>query len=574
MKQQLRAIQFQIETILTKQCDGHASLPDLIAEYPEDTAHGDIAFPVFSYARILKQSPKDIATTVVSKLDTERLGITKLAVVGGYINVFLQRRSVVTQVLDEITAEKDVYGRNSVHKGKTVAIEFSSPNTNKPLHLGHLRNNAIGEAVSRLLRASGAQVHQLCLFNDRGVHICKSMVAYQESAAGSTPQSEAKRGDSFVGDLYVKFTELAEIDPSYEEKAQAMLKAWEAGDEAVRSLWKSMRSWVTDGILATYKRCDIQFDAFEYESEIYERGREIVLDGLAQNIFYEDSDHSICVDLSQWGLDTKILLRSDRTTLYVTQDIATAVQRAENYHCDRMIYVVANEQEYHFSVLFKILELLGYVWARSCRHLSYGMVQLPDGRMKSREGSVVDADDLIDALQQAALDSMQEKRTQANDIEKIAESIALGALHYYLLWPHPSTEILFDTKKSLAFTGNTGPYIQYTCTRINSLERKARTMGITAKLNSDALTKDIEWELVKALARCPDVVGQAAVQENPSILAHYAYDLAKLFTMYYHEIPILSDDPRAAARLLIARCVGQTLRNCLYLLVIPSVEEM
>ncbi len=563
-----------IETTLAKRCGEQASLPSIAPEFPDDASHGDLAFPVFSFARILKQSPREIAQGVVDALDAAALGITKMVVVGGYINVFLEQQPVVEQVLRMIDQQQDAYGNNTQCAGQNIVVEFSSPNTNKPLHLGHLRNNAIGESVSRILRASGAAVTQLCLFNDRGVHICKSMVAYGFLEAGSSPASQNTRGDQFVGDLYVQFAQRAKEDPSLEERAQELLRRWESEDPEVRSLWKTMRTWVVEGILSTYKRCGIHFDAFEYESEIYMRGRAIVLEGLERGIFYREADGSICVNLESWGLDTKILLRSDGTALYITQDLGAAIRRVETYDCDHMVYVVANEQEYHFSVLFKILELLGHAWAGSCRHLSYGMVHIPEGRMKSREGTVVDAEDLIDNLRELVRASMEEKHTGQDKPANIAESVALGALHYYLLWPNPSTEIAFDTKKSLSFSGNTGPYIQYTCTRIHSIERRAKKMQIDAVFDPALLQQDGEWQLVKVLARFAPVVGQAAVQENPSLIAHYAYDLAKLFTMYYHETPILGEDMYAPTRLFFARCIGRVLGNCLRLLVIPSVEEM
>ncbi len=549
------------------------SVPAIPYEYPEDPSRGDIAFPVFSYARILKQSPQIIANRVVDELDREGLNIKKIDVIGGYINVYFDRVPILTAILSRIAEEKASYGKNNSRAGEKIVIEFSSPNTNKPLHLGHLRNNAIGESVSRILQLSGANIQKVCLFNDRGTHVCKSMVAHQDVGAGSTPESTGKRGDVYVGDLYVRFNERAKSDKSYEQRAQAMLKRWEEGDAEIRSLWKTMRDWVVAGLMATYERCGIRFHSFEYESDIYERGRDIVKEGLQRGLFFADEDGSICVDLSEQGLDTKILLRSDGTTLYVTQDLGTAIHRVDTYNCSSMIYVVANEQEYHFKVLFAVLGMLGQDWSKHCRHLSYGMVNLPEGKMKSREGTVVDADALINKLRTAVVEATQEKggNTERNSSP---EEIAIGALHYYLLWPNPETEILFDTEKSISFSGNTGPYIQYTMTRIFSLLRKAEAQSIEISENILGLTEDLEWRLSKLIGRFPQIVQQAARKENPSIVAHFMYEIAKTFTIYYHEVPILSDTSHAGERLYITKMVGQTLQNCQELLVIPIVKEM
>jgi len=418
------------------------------------------------------------------------------------------------------------------------------------------------------------------LINDRGIHICKSMLAYKELGQGRTPEDEKLKSDHFVGKYYVLYNELAKRDPEAEDRARAMLVKWEQGDPEVRLLWEKMNQWAIEGIKRTYERTGIHFDQFNFESEVYLKGKEEVLKGLEKGIFYREADGSIWVNLEDIGLDRKVLLRSDGTSLYVTQDIGTAISRYKDWPFDTMIYVVASEQNYHFKVLFTILERLGYEWAKNLYHLSYGMVNLPEGKMKSREGTVVDADDLLDELTEMAKEEIRtkEREDEVGNIDVTAEKIALGALHYYLLQPSPAKDIVFNPRESLSFTGNTGPYIQYTGARICSMLRKLNGVPQVKERSGkpDYLNTKEEWELVKLLSDFPVVVELSASSYNPSLLANYLYEVSKTFSRYYHEHPILyAEDPDvAASRVQLSRCVLQVLKNGMDLLNIPFLEVM
>jgi arginyl-tRNA synthetase len=456
-------------------------------------------------------------------------------------------------------------------------LEFSSPNTNKPLHLGHLRNDALGESVARILRASGAQVQSVDLINDRGIHICKSMLAYQKAGGGKTPESEGVKSDHFVGGYYVLYNDMAKQNPAVEEEARAMLLKWEEGDAEVRELWQKMNAWAIEGIKATYKRTGISFDKFYFESKVYEKGREEILGALARGIFYKDADGAVWVDLADIGLDKKVLLRSDGTTLYLTQDIGTAISRHADWPFDRLVYVVASEQNYHFAVLFHVLGLLGYEWAKNLFHLSYGMVNLPEGKMKSREGTVVDADDLLTELTGMAAEEIRSKdrESEVGDVAGISEKIALGAVHYYLLQATPAKDMIFNPRESLSFTGNTGPYLQYMGARICSMLRKAAEKPEAAP-DPALLCAEEEWQLVKLAGEFPETVQQAAESYNPSLIAAFLYETAKAFSRYYHDYPILlADDPAlAASRLALSRGVLAVLRGGMNMLNIPFLELM
>ena len=478
-------------------------------------------------------------------------------------------------------------------------VEFSSPNTNKPLHLGHLRNDVLGESISRVLAACGAEVRKVCIINDRGIHICKSMLAYMEYCEGKTPESEGVKPDRFVGDCYVRFSQgLKEETSALEEqgvakkeaeaeaplmiRAHELLRQWEAGDSQTVELWKKMNAWAIDGWKETYRRTGVSFDKYYFESETYLLGKDEVLKGLEKGIFYREEDGSVQVDLSAEKLDKKVLLRKDGTSIYITQDLGTAINRHKDWPFDKLVYVVGSEQLYHFKVLFILLEKLGFKWAKNLHHLSYGMVNLPEGKMKSREGTVVDADDLIDSLKEMAILEIRSKEREeaVGDSEATAEKIALGALHYFLLNVSPSKDMLFDPKESLAFNGNTGPYLQYMGARISSLLRKAgERNGVTASSEEarlDLLVADPEWELIKTLARYNDAVAAAAKDMDPSILASYLYDLAKGFSRFYHDCPILSAEESALAnaRLALCRAVLTVLRDALELTCIPFLEVM
>ncbi|MDR0876807.1 MAG: arginine--tRNA ligase, partial [Treponema sp.] len=480
----------------------------------------------------------------------------------------------------------------------------------KPLHLGHLRNDVLGESVSRILKAAGADVRKVCIINDRGIHICKSMFAYKEYGEGKTPESENIKSDHFVGDWYVRFNKIftEEVDGLVKTKglekkeaeagapaiiaAQDLLRKWEAGDPETVVLWKTMNGWAVDGMKQTYERTGVSFDQYYFESQTYLLGKDEILKGLEKGIFYREADGSVQVDLTAEKLDKKVLLRKDGTSIYITQDIGTAIFRHKDWPFDRLVFVVGSEQQYHFKVLFTILDKLGFDWAKNLYHLSYGMVNLPEGKMKSREGTVVDADDLIDSLRDLALEEIRSKdREEAvGEAPEVAEKIALGALHYYLLQASPAKDMLFDPKESLSFNGNTGPYLQYMGARISALLRKKNGVShLTGDAEWDLdgawhlfsngarhLTGDAEWDLLKTLANYPDAISDAAAGLDPSVLAAYLYELSRAFSRFYHDCPILNagDPALAEARLALSRGVLRVLQDALGLICIPFLEAM
>ncbi|GHV60376.1 arginine--tRNA ligase [Spirochaetia bacterium] len=581
----------------------------IVAEIPPSPELGDLGFPMFSFAKLLRKGPPQIAQLAAEALAAEMVPGT-FAAQGPYLNVRLNRAEAAAAILAEVLAGEGAgapaageftFGRPGSLAGSRIMVEFSSPNTNKPLHLGHLRNDVLGESVSRILAACGAEVRKVCIINDRGVHICKSMLAYQEYGEGKTPESESLKGDHFVGDWYVRFnTVFTEEAKSLEKerglkkeeaeaqapsliKAQDLLRKWEAGDAATVDLWKKMNTWAVGGMKETWDRTGISFDQFYYESQTYRLGKDEILKGLEKGLFYKKSDGAVAVDLSAEKLDEKVLLRKDGTSIYITQDIGTAIFRHKDWPFDRLVFVVGSEQQYHFKVLFTILDKLGFAWAKNLYHLSYGMVNLPEGKMKSREGTVVDADDLIDSLRDMALNEIREKdREEAvGDSAAVAEKIALGALHYYLLQVSPTKDMLFDPRESLSFTGNTGPYLQYMGARISALLSKASMLrkaeaAADKGFNAALLTGDAEWELVKTLANYPEAVSAAAAGMDPSLLTTYLYELSKTFSRFYHDCPILNaEDPGlAAARLALSRAVLRVLQDALHLVCIPFLEAM
>jgi arginyl-tRNA synthetase len=562
----------------------------VLIENPPRAELGDLAFPMFPYAPILKRSPVEIAGRVAERVAvaladrSQGLGAARTEVKGPYLNVHLDRSSVTAEVSAEILESMERYGRGEDLGGKRIIVEFSAPNTNKPLHLGHLRNDALGMSIARILATRGADVLKVNLINDRGVHICKSMLAYQRFGEGTTPEKRGQKGDHLAGDFYVRFAEWAKRNPEAEQLAQRMLKSWEAGDPEVRELWERMNRWAIEGIEKTYEKTGVSFDKIYRESETYLLGRRIVELGLKKGVFFREEDGSVWIDLSAEKLDRKVLLRSDGTSVYLTQDLGTAVQRYQDHPFDRMIYVVANEQRYHFQVLFKVLELLGYDWAQDLYHLAYGMVNLPEGRMKSREGSIVDADDLIRDLEALAEEKIwgaeaEDQEIEVEDPQSTAEKIALGALNYYLLQPSPLKDMIFYPKESLSFTGNTGPYLQYTGARISSMlgkfeQRAERFEG--GAFDPELLGQPDEWLMVKQMASYPEAVAQAATEFNPSILTTALFDLAQTFNHYYHHNPVLHNEDRnlVASRITLARAVRQVLYNGMGLIGVPFLDRM
>lgn len=557
---------------------------------------GDYTFVVFPYLRQSKKAPEATATEVGNAL-VEKFGtICKgYNVVKGFLNIELQPALFASQI--EEMKKVDNYGFEEVTNDSPLyMVEYSSPNTNKPLHLGHIRNNLLGYSISKILEANGKRVVKTNIVNDRGIHICKSMLAWQKWGNGETPESSHLKGDHLVGNYYVLFDkhykaelkeleakgltpEEAERESTLMQEARAMLKKWEAGDEEVRALWKNMNTWVYDGFDETYRRLGVDFDKIYYESDTYLVGKREVLRGLDEGLFVKDPDGSVWADLTPEGYDRKILLRADGTSVYITQDIGTAKLRYEDYPIDQMIYVVGNEQDYHFQVLSIILDKLGYSFGKDLKHFSYGMVELPDGKMKSREGTVVDADDLMDRMIDTALEA-SEGQGRAVDMpeeerQEMARKVGLGALKYFLLKVEPRKNMLFDPKESIDFNGNTGPFIQYTYARIQSIMRKAEGMDFHATQQvAELLPKEVE--LVKRLNEFGEVVKQAGTELNPSLIASYAYDLGKQFNQFYHDHSILNEPDEAIRhqRLLLSYLTSEVLKNAVGLLGIEMPERM
>ncbi len=590
---------------------GHeGSLQPVVLQVPPKPEMGDLAFPLFAYAKAFSKAPNVLAQELSARINaiSEDPNANKpdgeAFALGPYMNVRVNMDSVVSQMYGKIKSSGASYGHSNLLEDRKVMIEFSCPNTNKPLHLGHVRNDCIGQSMSQILKACGANVMKVNLINNRGVHICKSMLAYQKFGNGETPQSSGIKGDHLVGNYYVRFAQweaqelkkdtkanmakgmseedakaLAKKENGPDMEAQAMLRKWEQGDPQVMDLWRLMNGWTLDGVAKTYERTGISFDKYYYESDTYKLGKDKVLEGLERGIFQKADDGSIYIDNSDIGLDRKILLRRDGTSIYITQDIGTAINRHEDWPFDSLIYVVASEQNYHFKVLFHVLDKLGYAWAKDLHHLSYGMVFLPEGKMKSREGTVVDADDLIQSLTDMAKEQILEKGREEDldDVDDTAHKIALGALNYYILQFNPSKDFVFNPKESLSFNGNTGPYLQYMGARISSMLRKYDEAAyLDVAFNPAVLSLEDEREMLKMLASFPEVVGKACTQYDPSIVCAFLYDLSKKFSHWYHDNQILkADTPELVkARVSLCEMVLQVMKNAFDLVGIPFLEKM
>ena len=556
---------------------------------------GDYTVVVFPLLKASRKSPEATATELGEKIVASTPEIKSFNVIKGFLNLAIDSSFWAARFKEIVETEN--YGMAPA-SGRTIMIEYSSPNTNKPLHLGHVRNNLLGYSVATILKANGHNVIKVNLVNDRGIHICKSMLAWQLYGGGETPASSGMKGDHLVGKYYVEFDKhykeqvkaiVAEKGISEDEakkqapimlQAQEMLRKWEAKDPEVYTLWETMNGWVYEGFDVTYKAMGVDFDKVYYESQTYLLGKSLVEDGLKKGVFFRKEDNSVWIDLEADGLDQKLLLRGDGTSVYMTQDLGTALSRFEENSLDDMIYVVGNEQNYHFQVLKLVLKKLGYEWSDNIFHLSYGMVELPEGKMKSREGTVVDADDLIADMIGTAremsdelgkLDGCSEEEAAA-----ICEMVGLGALKYFILKVDPKKTMLFDPRESIDFNGNTGPFIQYTHARIRSILRKAEEAGIDASTYTNATLLPEEVELVKALAEYPAVVRTAGEQFAPSVIAAYAYDLAKQFNGYYHDHSILKEENVAvrSLRLKLAAEVARVIRSAMSLLGINVPERM
>ncbi len=556
---------------------------------------GDITIVVFPLLKFIKGNPFEIASKLGAYLKESVVKIADFNVVKGFLNIVIADSYYLNSFSDIYNSQK--YGIiEPSAENKSVMVEYSSPNTNKPLHLGHIRNNLLGYSVAEIIKASGYKVYKTQIINDRGIHICKSMLAWERFGNGETPESTGLKGDKLVGNYYVKFDQeykkeihklIAEGKTEEEAKktapifmeAQTMLRKWESGDENVVALWEKMNQWVYDGFDISYKELGVDFDINYYESNTYLLGKDIVADGLEKGIFYKKEDGSVWIDLTEDGLDEKIVLRADGTAVYMTQDIGTAIQRIKDHpDINSIVYTVGNEQDYHFKVLFLILKKLGFEWADNLHHLSYGMVDLPEGKMKSREGTIVDADDLMAEMSNTAKEISQElgKLDNYNEDEKnsLYKTIGMGALKYYILKVDPKRRILFNPKESIDFNGNTGPFIQYTYARIQSILRKATFDYSNSILEIDVHPK--EKELIKQIQNFPEVIQNAAKNLSPALIANYTYDLVKDYNSFYQSVPILGSENEIEKifRTQLSYKVGYIIKNAFKLLGINVPERM
>jgi len=572
----------------------NTEIPSVEFQATRKEFEGDITVVVFPMLRFKKGNPVQIGEDLGKYLVENVSEITNYNVVKGFLNLVISD-AFYLEFFNSIYKDENFGTAGAKEDEKAIMVEYSSPNTNKPLHLGHVRNNLLGFSVSEIIKAAGKKVYKTQIINDRGIHICKSMLAWQKFGEGETPTSTGLKGDKLVGNYYVKFDQeykkeianlIAEGKTEEEAKkeapllleAQEMLRKWEAGDDAVVSLWKEMNGWVYDGFETTYKNMGVDFDTLYYESNTYLLGKDVVAKGLEKGVFYKKEDGSVWCDLTDEGLDEKIVLRSDGTAVYMTQDIGTAIQRVKDFpDVGGMVYTVGNEQDYHFQVLFLILKKLGFDWAKQLHHLSYGMVDLPSGKMKSREGTVVDADDLMVEMTTTAKEISEElgKLDGYSDDEKneLYKTIGLGALKYFVLKVDPKKRILFDPKSSVDFQGNTGPFIQYTYARIQSIIRKAEFDY------SNAVAIDLhekEKELLKQLALFPETIQQAASNYSPAVIANYTYDLVKEFNSFYQNVSILGEEnqDKKIFRVQLSKKVADTIKIAFSLLGIQVPERM
>lgn len=558
---------------------------------------GDYTLVVFPLLRITHASPENTGNAIGEWLKANVSEVAGYNSVKGYLNILFSPL-YWNELFTEIAGDAGFGVLPST--GKNIMVEFSSPNTNKPLHLGHIRNNLLGDSVSRLLKACGNNVTKVTLVNDRGVHICKSMLAWLKVGNGETPQTSGKKGDHLVGDCYVAFNNIykqqvdelvaggmskeeAEKEAPCLKEAHEMLVKWENGDKEVRDLWKTMNGWVMEGFDETYKALGISFDKTYFESETYLLGKELVQKGLDMGVFVTDPDGSVWCDLTADGLDRKLLLRSDGTSVYMTQDLGTAERRFSEYNLDEHVYVVGNEQNYHFQVLKLVLKKLGFAWADNIFHLSYGMVELPEGKMKSREGTVVDADDLIEKMYEEAKETSVESGKLADmpeeEKDKLFHTIGLGALKYFIMKVDPKKTMLFNPKESIDFNGNTGPFIQYTHARIKSILRKADEQGLAhdaASIDRNVMPSPKEVRLIKLLNLYPSKIAEAGEAYSPAIIANYAYDLAKEFNQYYHETRILQEEDKNILRfrLVLIESLASVLSKAMGILGITLPDRM
>ena len=553
---------------------------------------GDQTLVVFPLLKITKKAPEESANVIGEWLMLNSNLFSDFNVVKGFLNLSLKSSFWLSELNEWLDQQN--YGLNAINSGKTYMVEYSSPNTNKPLHLGHLRNNFLGYSVSEILKANGHNVVKTQIINDRGIHICKSMLAWQKFGNGETPESSKLKGDHLIGKYYVAFDkafkkevaeliesglskDVAEKQTSILKEAQDILLKWENRDPEIYNLWEKMNGWVYKGFSQTYKLMGVDFDKLYYESDTFLLGKDIVSKGLDTGVFYKKEDGSVWIDLSDDGLDEKIILRSDGTAVYMTQDIGTAIQRHEDFGFSNMAYTVGNEQDYHFKVLFLILDKLGYDWAKSCYHLSYGMVDLPTGKMKSREGTVVDADDLmqemVDTSKSIAKDLGKLEGMSEKQADELYEIVGLGALKYFMLKVDPKKRMMFDPKESIDFNGNTGPFIQYTFARIQSLIAKYNSEISEIKLVD--INKE-EQTLIKHILDFPSIIQEAATNYSPAVIANYTYDLVKEYNSYYQNTTILGEENEEIKmfRVALSETVSSVVKNAMKLLGVEVPNQM
>jgi arginyl-tRNA synthetase len=550
------------------------NIKEIILEKPkEGETFGDYAFPCFPLARTYKKNPVEIAKDLKNKLDKLKIKeIEKIEPVSGYLNFFINKEVLIETLLDDI--QKPIKFKDK----ETVLVESPGPNTNKPLHVGHIRNLFIGDSIARIFELTGNKVKRVDVVNDRGIHICKSMLAYQKWGKNNTPSRAKKKSDHFVGDYYVLFSKKASEKPELEQEAQEMLKKWEAGDKEILALWKKMNKWTLDGMQETYKLLGFKHDKQYFESQTYKQGREIVLEGVKKGLFKKNDDGSVSIDLGELG--EKTLLRADGTTVYITQDLYMIEARYEDYKFDKMFYVVASEQNFHFQVLFKILEILGKKWAKNCFHISYGMVNLPSGKIKSREGTTADADDLIQELREDAKSELK-KRYKLSEKELASRSlaIALAALKFALLKVDIKKDMTFNKQEALDFEGFSGPYLQYSYARASSILEKVKKAKSKDKKNSKTSFKDLEEaeiSFVKKLSEFQNVIERAKKEIKPDLIALYSYELAQVFNNFYHNCPVMQveDESIKSRRIEIVQAFKSVISICLGLIGIEALEEM
>ena len=541
-----------------------------LIEIPPSPQMGDYAFPCFSISDSLGVDPHDAAMELRGAIgsDYPETDFADIQTKGPYVNFFVNRGSLARQVVWDVITRKKNFGKNNLGSKERTMVEFCSPNTNKPLHVGHLRNMSIGESISRILEFNGEKVIRAELNNDRGLHICKSMLAYQKWGDEATPEEKHEKPDHFVGDFYVMFEK--KKTKKLEEEAQEMLRKWEAGDKRTLMLWKLMTGWALEGIKETYKKFGVHFDTEFFESNIYKKGKTIILNGVKKKLFMVAKSGEVKVDLTKEGLGEKVLLRKDGTAIYIVQDLALAAEKSKNYKLTKSYYVVGNDQEYHFKVLFALLEKMG-VSKRELKHLSYGMVRLPQGKIKSREGTGVDADGLIGQVRLLAEKELKKRENIPKaELEKRSLAIALAAIKYLMLHIDKKKNIIFNPEKSVVFEGDTGPYLLYSYARASSIMKKAPPVK---KFEVPDL-EDSETELVKKLSQFPAVVINAYRNLNPSLVANYAYQLAQAFNEFYHACPVIGSEEKETFRLALVQSFRQVLKNALHLLGIETIEEM